>query len=83
MAGVVGTRKPLGSGGDWFKYTITAGDGNDTTITHNLGRIPEVFITPKGAAGAAAFMVSKSATTVVVNVSNGEEADVYLWLTGA
>lgn len=63
---------------------LSASDGNNTTITHNLGVIPiSVQITPTGNAAATAVLISKSASNIVVNVSNGHGAMIALRAGGA
>lgn len=83
MAASVGVRKPLGMGGELFRWKITGGAGANVTITHNFGRVPEVWTVPKGQSSSVCPVISKSTTTIVVYVDNGSEADVFAYLPGA
>ena len=62
--------------GESVLWALTASDGNNTTITHGRGVEPKhVNLTPVGAS-CAAVLISKSATTIVVNVTNAKAANV-------
>ena len=83
MAASVGSRVHLGQGGDLIKFPVTGGTAAQVTITHNLGRVPNaVWTTPKGANDAVATVISVSTTTIVIYLSNGADADVFVLLAG-
>lgn len=58
---------------------LTGGDGADLTIKHNLGRTPiAAWISAIGDGSETANIVSMNTTDVVVNVSNGGSATLFL-----
>lgn len=61
-------------------FKITGGAAANVTITHGLGAEPSRVIIVPIVSGATCVLISKSATAVVVLLSNGGEADVYLGL---
>lgn len=63
---------------------LSASDGNNTTIAHNLGVIPiSVQITPTGDGSETANLVSKSASNIVVKISSGGGAMIAIRAGGA
>ncbi len=58
---------------------LTGGDAGDLTIKHGLGRTPiAAWISAIGDGSETANIVSKNATDIVVNVSAGGSATLFM-----
>lgn len=60
-------------------FNLTGGDAGNLTIKHGLGRVPiAAWISPIGDGTETANIVSKNNTDIVVNVSAGGDATLFV-----